>query len=243
MGLMTSKLKEVDMKKSLMTAIALSTTVLAGAASAATLDVSKLGNNAFQDENNQNAWYVSTQFQVGSYTSGYVSAGAFRLQAEDAAGMIQNFVAFCLEPLETLTLPKSYEIGSTFAAPIVDALNALATYALPQVTNSQSAAAFQMAAWEITTETSASYDINGGDFQIIRNSTASNAAEAQAQGWLDMIGTSAWADTDDHMILNASGTQDLLTDVVVTPLPASSLLLLSGLVGAGAVARRRQKAD
>jgi len=90
--------------------------------------------------------------------------------------------------------------------------------------------------------TASEYDINDGHFAIIKQSAASNLAEGIAQGWLNNIENDTWTDNgDSFVILNAAGTQDLLTNVAAVPLPASGLLLLGGLFGAGAVARRKRK--
>ncbi len=224
------------------TAVAAAFTLLATSAPAATVDVVKThSSNIFKDENGQNAWYVATKFSVGQYNSGRVGAGAFRLT--DASGNVEDFIAFCLQPLEWMRTPKTYTMGSLFSDVVTQNLQTLAGNAMALVTDSRSAAAFQMAAWEITTETSMTFDVDDGFFKITGDRTASNDAEDLAQIWLNNIQDDIWTATPEkYLMLHASGTQDLLTDVQVMPLPASSLMLLSGLVGVGALARRRQKA-
>ena len=222
--------------------IAVITALSATAVSAGTVDViAQNPNNVFKDDQGQNAWYVATKFSVGNYNSNLVAAGAFRLS--DDNGALNDFLAFCLQPMENFIIPTDYAVGSLFSNAVTENLQILAENAMDLVTNRKSAAAFQMAAWEITTETASTYDIVDGYFAITSNRKGSNKAEALAQTWLSNIDNGTWVGPQkDYLILNADGTQDLLTNIQPMPLPASSLLLLGGLAGAGAVVRRKQKA-
>lgn len=232
------------------TAIALTSTF----AHAASINVAAVSEaSVFYDENNQNAWYKATSFDVGTQSVNNVGAGVFRVSGTDDAGIVENFLAFCLQPLEALTLPKTHLINNPFTQAIATNLNALATNAWALVDSSKTAAAFQMAAWEITTETAgADYLINDGFFKITGDSNGSNDAEDLAQDWLNKITNAEWTSGNDaYRILTAAGTQDLLTNIIedpngpppnqtVVPLPASGMLLLGGLLGAGFMARRRK---
>lgn len=55
--------------------------------------------------------------QTASYSLNGINrtaaAGLFRLPATGANGSVQDFLAFCLEPLETLTLPRDHSVGSS----------------------------------------------------------------------------------------------------------------------------------
>jgi len=222
-------------------AIAVAAVGFAGSANATTIQVDPVHSSVFGDENGHNKYRIVTQFSVNNVQENRVYAGAFRLKS-DQFGDLSEFLAFCLQPLERLTLPKAHEFGSNFSASVTQDLQILAQNAWSSVTDKVSAAAFQMAAWEITTETMSSYDIDDGVFAITYGSTNSNAAEGIAQGWLDNISTDAWTDNgQEFVILNAEGTQDLLTNVAPVPLPASGLMLAAGLLGAGAVARRKAR--
>lgn len=213
----------------------------AAPAFATTIDVDKANSSIFGDAAGQNKWSVITKFEVNGNASGGVYAGAFRLKS-DQAGDLAEFLAFCLQPLETLNLGIDYQLGSNFTAAVNKNLNILAANAWNLVTDATSAGAFQMAAWEITTETAQGFDIDSGTFKIISNRADSNAAEAQANAWLGEINNDIWTSNgQEFIILNAAGTQDLLTNVSPVPLPASGLLLLGGLAGAGAMARRKAR--
>ena len=227
--------------------------LLAAPAQASTIDVSKVntGGSVFGDENNANKWYVGTSFMVGTESRNNVGAGVFRVKGKDENGFIENFLAFCLQPLEYLTLPKLHTIENPYVGATSDALQALAANAWSLVTDSVSAGAFQMAAWEIVSETDTvqggsdiDYQIQSGFFKITGTGGQSNLAETTAQDWLNLITADTWTGSSDGFrILTANGTQDLLTNVenpAPVPLPASGLLLLAGLAGAGAFAKRRK---
>ena len=228
--------------KTLLPAATIATmTLIAAPTMASTINVSKVDSSTFGDENGDDQWKIITSYAVDDVQQGAVYAGAFRLES-DAPGSLSAFLAFCLQPLENLTLPKAHHVGSLFDASVTEKLNILAQNSWDLVTDSISAGAFQLAAWELATEDTGVYDIDDGHFKITYNSDASNDAEAQAQIWLDNITNDVWTDNgEEFVILNAEGTQDLLTNVAAVPLPASGLLLLGGLFGAGAVARRKAR--
>lgn len=216
------------------------TTAFAAPAVAGTIDVDGQHSSIFGDASGANKWRVITKFSVDGNESGNVYAGAFRLKS-DAGTPLSEFLAFCLQPLENLDLTKDYALGSLFTQTINENLNTLAANAWDLVVDSTSAGAFQLAAWEITTETARAFSLDDGAFQVTSNRTDSNAAEALATTWLDNINNDDWAfQGDEYVIMNAAGTQDLLTNVAAVPLPASGLMLLGGLFGAGAIARRKK---
>lgn len=217
------------------------TTTLAAPAVAGPIDVNSVHGSIFGDENGANKWRVVTKFSVDGNESGNVYAGAFRLNTA-ANGTLSDFLAFCLEPLSPLDLSKDYAVGSLFAQTMTDNLNTLAANAWDLVQDSTSAGAFQLAAWEITTETAANFDLDSGFFQVTSDRSDSNAAEALANTWLTNLNDDTWAyDGEDYLIINAAGTQDLLTNVAAVPLPATGMMLLGGLLGAGALSRRKSR--
>lgn len=230
------------------------------ASQSSALEVSKQSSSAFGSP----ALYQSTQFEVANdpVVTRNAAAGVFRLKfTEDDGATFENFLAFCLQPLEWLTLPKTHTETTTLAQGVLDDLNALASNLWGELNGidgsstpeeiaagKNTAAAMQMAVWEIANETGA-YDITSGYFKI--NGTdvisASTTAAFTAQSYLDKITSGEWtAGSDKFRIFSADGTQDLLTnlpdfddpDVGEVPLPASGLLLLAGL---GAIAARRKR--
>ena len=224
--------------KILVAALALGTVTALSPASAATINVTKQGTNAFVDASGGNGWYQSTSYTLNG-TGRSAAAGMFRLTGTSTNGAVQDFLAFCLEPLETLTLPKDHTVGTTLGSSVLDRLGALMSNAFTLVTGSQSAAAFQMAAWEIANESNGSLDLAQGGFRI---TSAGTGTQSLAQSWLNLIGSGQWTSGGNVTILSASGTQDLLTNIAPVPVPAAGVMLLGGLAGLGALRRRRKAA-
>lgn len=217
-------------------ALAIGTAATALPAAAATVNVTTQGTSAFRDATGQNAWYQTTSYILNG-TSRTAAAGLFRLTATGANGAVQDFLAFCLEPLETLTLPKDYTVGTTLSSSILDRLGALMSNAFGLVTGSASAAAFQMAAWEIANESTAKLDLAKGGFRM---TSANSATLGLAQSWLNNIVSGKWTSSGKVTVLSASGTQDLLTNIAPVPVPAAGVMLLGALAGLGALRRRKR---
>ncbi len=217
-------------------AAAAAAVMAAAPAGAATVNVTMQGKTAFQDGAGHNAWYQSASYSLNGVNR-TAAAGLFRLTATGANGTVQDFLAFCLEPLETLTLPRDHSVGSGLSAPILDRLAALMGNGIALVTGATSAAAFQLAAWEIANEGSGTLDLSRGAFRV---TSASGAARSLAQSWLDGIATGAWASAGPVTILSAPGTQDLVTDIAPVPVPAAGILLIGGIGALAAFGRRRR---
>lgn len=225
--------------KIFMATLAIGAAAAMAPANAATVNVTKQGSNAFVDAKGQNGWWQGVSYTLNGTARNGVGAGMFRLKATDSKGKVQDFLAFCLEPLEWLTLPKTHTVGSTLSASVLDRLGALMSNAFSKVTGSASAAAFQMAAWEIANESSSNLSLGKGAFKM----TYANAStQSLAQGWLNNISSGAWTSTGKVTILSAPGTQDLLTNIAPVPVPAAGILMIGGLAGLGALRGRRKAA-
>ena len=220
-------------------AMAVAAIAMAAPVSAATLTVGTQGKNAFLDAAGQNAWHQRTSYKLNG-TSRTAAAGMFRLTATDIDGTTKNFLAFCLEPLATLTLPKDHTVGINLGSSVLDRLGALMSNAFGKVTNSQTAAAFQIAAWELSNESSGTLSLANGNFVL---TSAQTSTRTLAQSWLNQIASGNWKSGGKVTYLSAPGTQDLITDIPApVPLPAAGAMLIGGLAGLGALRRRRKKA-
>jgi hypothetical protein len=214
--------------------------LVAAPATAATLNVSQQNSSwAYRDASGD----ISTvRAEVISYSIGGTAhrswAGAFRLTGTSQSGAVQDFLAFCLQPLEGWNLGE-FNVGTNLSQTVVGKLGALMTNAASLITDRATGAAFQTAVWEIVTETSGAYDLNNGVFRL----TASSAnAASTAQSWLNNINTGAWTSNTNPVILTRAGTQDLLTTIAPVPLPAAGVMLLGGLAGMFGLRRRRKQA-
>lgn len=197
-----------------------SVAILAGAASAAnaiTVPLSKSGSGYFGDEN----WGTSVSRTIG--TSVYNGrAGAFHL-----TDGINAFITFCIEPGVYINLREVFTVFED--APVADKIDRLYNAAYHEVVDAISASAFQIALWEVITETSGEYDVtNGHHSAIAPSSTLANL-------FLDRLET-AGTGKYKYTVYSNSG-QDQLTATPV-PLPASAVLLLAGLGGFAAFRRK-----
>jgi hypothetical protein len=206
-------------------------------ASAATVKVSAQGSNAFLDTTGQNGWYQMASYSLNG-AARTAAAGVFRLKSTTTGNAVTKFLAFCLEPLETLRLPKLYDEGSSLSYLTRSRLGALVDNALSLVRDSKSAAAFQLAAWEIANEGRGSLDLKTGAFQL---TSANSSTQGLSQSWLDKIANGTWGLNAQVMILQAPGTQDLVTDLDPSPVPvpAAGGMMLFGLAGLLGLRRKR----
>lgn len=235
--------------KNLMASAAIGLAMLAAPAAASTIDVNQqTPGNTFGVQN----WKVQTSFfaaGVPDVERNNIYAGAFQLTADG----LGDFIAFCLQPRAWLNLGIDYTEGTSLVDPSLGNLNNLAANAFFDVKDAITAAAFQMAVWELAHDPS-DFDITQGAFHVTAldpiDDASSLAAANQAQTWLDLVKSDqTWADNaagKSFLILSADGTQDLITNIDNSsisdvPLPASGLMLLAGLAGAGAVARRKAR--
>jgi hypothetical protein len=196
-----------------------------------------------------------------------VSAGEFTARRlKDAAGGTSldlpmsttnpnyDFIAktFCVELTESINVNTNHTHnvvapllgattqngGVTFDATRVTALSRL--WANASITDSITAAAFQLVQWEITFD-GGSLDLTGGTFR--NNGTVNAAIITQANTWLGQLGS--WTAQRNLVLLSRAGIQDQIT--ALDGLPPTNVVpepftMGLGVAAAGAFVRRRLKA-
>ena len=236
------------MKKTMLTTLcataALAASIAAAPTSAATVDIGVQNPSVFGDADGANKWYVGVSYTNGKETRANVGAGVFRLLGSYQGGETAKFLAFCLSPFEWLHLPLQYTVGNDLKDGVVSRLATLVDIAWSKIADGNTAAAFQLAAWEIVSETDDNkLSIADGLFRV--TALNSDAAGKYAQSWLDDVQSGNFKGNLDHMtIFSADNTQDLLTgDLPPAPVPlpgaAGMLLLALMTLGGAAKARRR----
>lgn len=126
--------------------------------------------------------------------SGSFNAGASNFTATDLAppGTVESFIAYCIEltqPLGAVVSDYTTAGLAGFSASVQTAIKQL--YSLPgayasSLTSASASAAFQLALWEITNETTMSYSLTTGSFQ---GSGSLGAITTGATSLLSSLGT------------------------------------------------------
>jgi hypothetical protein len=226
-------------------ATAFTCTLVAGALDAGAVTLSK--------QNNSDTFNGGGKDIVSGISNrgGSFYAGGFRLT--DGS---QNFIAWCLDILNNLTLPASYDITNT---PFTNTGNLSVTqktnieklfetsYSTLDLGNSANgntqSAGFQLALWEIVYETNEivfGLDVTDGSWTV----TSPAAAIAMANTFLGNLANNI---TQDYQLTfyqdSVGGVQSQnLVSATPIPVPPAALLLFGGLIGLGYLSRRHSKA-
>ncbi|MFN4291758.1 MAG: PEP-CTERM sorting domain-containing protein [Permianibacter sp.] len=191
-----------------------------------------------------NGWYLNTGIVVGSssrsvYAGQYVMDYSHDLSA--GATTWQQFYSFCLEPdvnLQSFSNPYTVT-GLSAAGYDADAISELWGRYYGSINNDLSAAAFQIALWELAFESASSTSLSAGAFRL--SSTA--GAYSLASSWLASLdGTGPRAYNLAVLVDNQGDKydrQDLIVQIPV-PVPATVALFGLGLVGLAASRRSRR---
>lgn len=209
-------------------------------------------SNPFKDSSGGNAWYRVVKINVNGTTTSGAGAGVFRMKATGGSLSGEDFLAYCLSPWQELSQPNAYHTDPTLGlrSQTLGQLGALVKNAWSLVNNRNTAAAFQVAAWEIVTENFHNpLNLNSGAFKLegIKYGgyyySDAYGVRTLAQGWLNNITSADWTGSGFSLLKYANEckkTQNLLT-VAPVPLPASGVLMLAGF-GLLAGMRRRKRA-
>ena len=228
---------------------------LAATAAAAVLAFSlPAGAAPFEVSSNGNYGYTNVTFHSPDTDSNGegAKAGAFNVAADEFGGA---FTAWCLDLAHNLNLPSFYEITTTpfsttnpISATVQGTLKALfdTAYSTLDKTNNAQSAGFQLALWEILTETSGTYNVDQDQGSFWINDANTSAARTAANGFLAGLGGDKRGDYTLTFLESTDGNQSLVTvdsPVAAVPLPAAGVLLFGALGGLGVMARRRKSAE
>lgn len=188
-----------------------------------------------------NGWYQSANIVVGSTTRGvqagqYVMDYSYELGA--GASSWQQFYSFCLEPDVNLTsFSNPYSVMSLDAAGYnASAISELWGRYYGAVNNDLSAAAFQIALWELAFENVGSPSLTAGTFRL----SSTSGAYSLASSWLSSLdGTGPHAYNLAVLVDNPNDAYNRQDLIVQVPLPATLLLFGVGAAGLMLNSRRR----
>lgn len=192
----------------------------------------------------------NVDLQLGA-TSIQSAAGGIWLQATDQATSVSQIVqAWCIDIYDDLNLPATFteEPASAVLDPTtLSRISALISNGAPSTTNPStsnnvSSAALQIAIWEVEYETTGTFNVSNGSFQLTGSGYGSLAAvTAQANLDIQNVLSGTWAASTNYSYVAAvdpaDSNQTLILAVPVSEASAASVML-AGIVGMAFIRRR-----
>jgi hypothetical protein len=189
-----------------------------------------------------------------SANSGYVGAGEFTGTITRSGGQATSFLTYCTDIYQSFNWNTTYtytqvDTGTAngFTARQEDLLGKLYTLAGAGVDSTDKSAAFQLAVWEIVTETGPALSLTSGSFYL--DAGGSTAQRALASNWLAAVGDIHAAKSFNAARLYSSTTQDFVVFTGIpqilprtsTSVPEPGSIALAGLALAALVGTRLRK--
>ncbi len=191
------------------------------------------------------AYPVALSFGITGH--GSVGAGGFNASYDQAGQAApKSFVAYCIDLAQTFSWNNAFTVTETnplslFGNFAVGALDRLYTQHYATATTPTMSAAFQLAVWEIISETSASsyaaLGLGSGSFMA---TSGNSTARATADNWLQALGAGSSGGYKLTALVGLNNQDQMLATPV--PEPETYMMLLAGLGLMGFVASRRQRA-
>lgn len=187
--------------------------------------------------------YQNTTIYVNGSGSS-VSAGMFVLDFDNLSTPANDwlqFLSFCIDPDRfLLNFVNPYTVnslpGAGLSAQVANDLGELWYLARNQITNSLTAAAFQLAVWELAFGAT-DYNLASGAFR-----SSAGSARTTAQGWLNTVRDgSGQVATNLGLLVDARDSRQRLLTQVQVPEPATLALYGLGILAVGLGARRRRQ--
>jgi len=201
--------------------------VVATPVSAATLNVTYQQSNVFGSPDLSRV----VDIQSAGYT-GKAKAGPFRLTGSNGYG---NFIAFCVDLSKQLKNGKNYttSANSAFGAKVDRRIDKLFTSAYAGISTAVHGAAFQLALWEIISDTGRRNNLSRGRFKVKAGKAVISQANAYLKG-LRSASTGGYAIT----YMTSGKSQNIVT---VSPVPIPAAFGMLGLGVAALFGLRRRK--
>ncbi len=217
----------------------LTTASMASAMPIAPGDIVEIGNangNAFTPSpvlEDSNGLHRGVRFLLDGQTNKRASAGMFVLDYRFEGGDWNEFYSFCLQP-DVFLMPFSnpYTVSDLPSSGYNTAISELWGRNRANVLDDISAAAFQVAIWELAYDGDRSLDT--GSFQLVSR----GAVRRLASNWLAELDGTGWMASNLRVLSNSPKGPDRQDLITAVPEP-TSLALLLGCLGALSLRRRR----